>query len=451
MSTPEVLTMPAPRAAPNGTGIFLWFCFVASLTSLCYVLVGIGETALASQMSAACYFAVFLHLYARRKQNIGFFLLMAISYGLLFGIPCVAWTLSNPLNNASQIVFLIGMLNIGNLLILLSHCEALDKRHNDVPFTLEPNKAFVAVLAVVALAQTYKLRAYLGVLTSSGYGHLAIWAESEALLSAVPSWIRILSGGSLLIGIIGIALFRQRPLMQFACLLLIISDMVLGIRNKGFFGTLAAIYILSLFERDKASRIFQRISSPVMLAAAFFALSIVSFLREGFDIPLSDYLVIVLDSLASIANGLLELVTEQSQCLKNLDGRLVFSQLWTLMGIGSGTQLSTEFDYCLTGNPNPMTSVSSSLIFEMLLVAGPFWPLAAGLYLLALYGALRFLERRKSIVSLSILCALAPAILYTLRAELVQPIVFILKSLPYLLLIGLLIKRKSGKGQAKLL
>jgi hypothetical protein len=448
LSTSEVMTTPAPRAAPNGTGIFLWFCFVALLTNVCYALAGIGETALAGRVSAALYLASFMHLYTRRKENFGFFLVMAISYSLLFGIPCVAWVLSNPLNNAAQIVFLLGILSTGNLLTLLSHCEALDKRHNYVPFTFEPNKAFVVVLAVVALAQAYKLRAYLGVLTSSEYGHLAIWLESEMLLSSVPSWIRILSGGSLLTGIIGIALFRKRPFMQCACLLLIISDMVLGIRNKGFFGVLAAIYILSLFERDKASRIFQRVSSPIMLAVAFLALSIVSFLREGFDIPLSDYLVIVLDSLASIANGLLETISDPSQCAQHLDGTLVFSQLWNLLGIGSGTQLSAEFNYCLTGNPNPLTSVSSSMIFEMLLVAGPFWPMAAGLYLLALYGALRFLERRRSIVSLSLLCALAPAILYTLRAELVQPIVFILKSLPYILLIGLLMSRNSRQGAA---
>lgn len=444
--------MPALRATPNGTGtgtgIFLGFCFLASLSGICYALVGIGETSLASRIGAGCYLAGFLHLYVQRKQNIGFFLLMAVSYGLLFGIPCVAWVLSNPLDDSTQIVFLLGMLNIGNLLTLLSYCEALHKRHEKSLFTLEPNKAFVIVLAVVALAQIYKLRAYLGVLTSSDFGHLAIWVESDALLSSVPSWIRILSGGSLLIGIIGIALFRGRPIMQFACLLLIVSDMVLGIRNKGFFGTLAAIYILSLFEREKASRIFQRISSPILLGVAFFALSIVSFLREGFDIPLSDYLVIVLDSLASIANGLLAFVTENSECLRNLDDSLVFSQLWTLLGIGSGTQLSAEFNYCLTGNPNPMTSVSSSMIFEMLLVAGNLWPLAAAIYLLGLYGVLHILERRKTIFSLSMLCALAPAILYTLRAELVQPVVYIFKSLPYLLLIGLLIKRNPVQGPA---
>lgn len=439
--------MPAPRTVPNGIGIPPWFCVLGSLTSICYLLVAMGETQLASHVSAVCYLAGFLHLYARRKQNFGFFMLMAFSYGMLFGVPCVAWVLSTPLNHANQIVFMLGLLNIGNLLTLLSYCETRDKRHNDVPFNLEPNKAFAVVLGVVALAQAYKLRAYLGVLASSEYGHLAIWVESEALLGAVPSWIRILSGGSLLMGIVGISLFRQRPLMQFACLLLIISDMILGIRNKGFFGTLSAIYILSLFDLDKASRVFQRISSPIMLGVAFIALSIVSFLREGFNIPLSDYLMIVLDSLASIVNGLLEFVTEESQC-QYLDGTLVFSQLWTLLGVGSGTQLSAEFNYCLTGNPNPLTSVSSSMIFEMVVATGLLWPLACGLYLLMLYAVLRFIESRKNIVSLSLLCAMAPAILYTLRAELVQPIVYILKGLPYILLIGLLVKPKRHFGQS---
>ncbi len=434
------MTVPVPQVAPNGTGIFVWACVVAALTGACYALAAIGVTALSIQTAAACYLAGLLHLYALRKRCVGFFLLMAISYGLLFGIPCVAWVLSNPLNDAPQIDFLLGMLSIGNLLTLLSHCESLEKRKDYAPFAFEPNKAFTAVFAAVALAQAYKLRAYFGVLSSSEYGHLAIWVDGEALLSAVPSWIRVLSGGSLLTGIIGIALFRKRPLMQLACLLLIISDMVIGIRNKGFFSALAAIYILSLFERERATRIFQRISSPLMLAIAFFALSIVSFLREGFDIPLSDYLLIVLDSLASIVNGLLS-VASQPQCMNNLDATLVFSQFWTLIGVGGGAQLSGEFNYCLTGNPNPLTSVSSSLIFEVLLLTGPFWPLAAGLYLVAIYAVLRFLERSKTIGSLSILCALAPAFLYTLRAEVVQPIVFILKSLPYLLLIGLLVKR----------
>jgi len=439
MSTSKAMTISAPRLASNGAGVFVWFCVLAVLTGLCYALAATGQLGLAIWIDTASYLAGFLHLYSLRKKNMGFFLLMAISYGLLFGIPCVAWVLSNPLNDANQIDFIMGMLSIGNLVTLLCHCESQEKRKEDSPFAFEPNNAFVVVFAAVALAQAYKLRAYFGVLSSSEYGHLAIWVDGEALLSAVPSWIRVLSGGSLLTGIIGIALFRKRPIMQLACLLLIISDMIIGIRNKGFFGALAAIYVLSLFERDRATRLFQRISSPLMLATAFFALSLVSFLREGFDIPLADYLLIVLDSLASIVNGLLS-VASQPQCLDNLDGTLVFSQFWTLIGVEGGTQLSGEFNYCLTGNPNPLTSVSSSLIFEVLLLTGPFWPLAAGLYLVALYASLRFLERRKTIVSLSMLCALAPAVLYTLRAELVQPIVFVLKSLPYLMLIGLLVK-----------
>ena len=439
--------MPALRIVPNGIEILFWFLVFGLLTSLCYLLVALGEIKLASGVGAACYLVGFLYLYSDRKQNFGFFILMAFSYGMLFGIPCVAWVLSKPLDNATQIICLLGILTVGNLLTLLSHYEALDKSHRNVRLNWEPKKAFSFALGIVALAQAYKLHAYLGVLASSEYGHLAIWFESEALLNAVPAWIRILSGGSLLMGIFGISLFRKRPFMQFACLLLIVSDLVLGIRNKGFFGVLSAIYILSLFDRDKASRIFQRITSPVLLVGGFVGMSVVSFQREGFNIPFIEYLELVLDSLASIANGLLQFVTENSQC-QYLDGTLVLSQLWTLMGVGTGTQLSAEFNYCLTGDPSPPTSVSSSMIFEMLVVAGPLWPLACGLYLLLLYRMLRFMERRESIVSLSLLCALAPAILYTLRAELVQPIVYILKGLPYIFVIGLLVKQKRRIGQS---
>ncbi|PXW97066.1 hypothetical protein C7444_105165 [Sphaerotilus hippei] len=400
---------------------------------------------MAIRLASAVYLAGLLHLYARRKKSFGFFLLMAISYALLFGLPCVAWVLSNPLNDTGQINFLLGLLSCGNLLTVLSHCESYYKQNKYVPFAFESNGAFVVVFVVVALAQAYKLYAYFGVLSSSEYGHLAIWVDGEALLSTVPTWIRVISGGSLLTGIIGVALLRNRPYMQFACLILITSDIIIGVRNKGFFGVLAAIYILSLFERDRAAKLFLRISSPFWLVAVFLALSMVSFLREGFEVPVSEYLLIVLDSLASIVNGLLT-VASQSQCIDNLDGSLVFSQFWTLIGLRGGAQLSGEFNYCLTGDPSPLTSVSSSLIFEVLLLTGSFWPLAAGLYLVVLYAALRLLERHKSIFSLSLLCALAPAILYTLRAELLQPLVFILKSLPYILLIGLMVKRVSRKS-----
>lgn len=445
MSIFRGMKVPAPLAYPMDARVFPWFCAIAALACLGYLLTTVGETALAIRLVSFVYLSGFLHLYARRKQNFGFFLLLAISYGLLFGIPCVAWVLSNPLNDARQIDFLIGLLSIGNLLTVLCNCESADKQKNYTPLTFVPSKAFLFVLAMVAFAQAYKLHAYFGILSSSEYGHLAIWIDGEALLSAVPTWIRVFSGGSLLIGIIGIALFRNRSYVQLACLIMIISDVVIGIRNKGFFGVLAAIYIFSLFERDKAAKFFERISSPLWLVAAFLALSLVSFLREGFDMPLSQYLLIVLDSLASIVNGLVEVVAHP-QCLKNLDGSLVFSQFWTLIGVSSGAQLSGEFNYCLTGNPKPLTSVSSSMIFEVLLISGQLWPLAAGLYLVVLYGVLRFIERRKSIVSLSILCALAPAFLYTLRAELLQPLVFILKSLPYLLLIGLLVKRGAKRN-----
>lgn len=445
MSNSGKMKYPAPRASyPIGPVVFPWVCALAALACLGYFLTAVGAAALGIHLVSLVYLAGFLYLYVRRKQNFGFFLLMSISYGLLFGIPCTAWVISKPLNDPSQINFLIGLLSIGNLLTIISLSESSDKQKHHTPLTFEPNKAFQFVLAVVALAQAYKLHAYFGILSSSEYGHLAIWIDGEALLSAVPTWVRVLSGGSLLIGIIGIALSRSRPVVQLICLVLIISDVVIGIRNKGFFGVLAAIYILSLFDRDKASKLFERVSSPIWLVTAFLSLSLVSFLREGFDMPLLEYLLIVLDSLASIVNGLLEVVA-QPQCLKNLDSSLVLSQFWTLIGVSSGAQLSGEFNFCLTGNPKPLTSVSSSLIFEVLLISGQFWPLAAGLYLVLMYGVLRLFERRKTIVSLSIVCAMAPAFLYTLRAELVQPLVFIIKSLPYLLMISLLVKRVTKR------
>lgn len=438
----EVLIERKPLGAKNVYITEILFFALASLTATCYALAATGETATAIQTMAVFYVAGFFVLYVFRKNFFGFFLLLNFSYGLLFGIPSVAWVLTNPLNIFSKNIFILGVLSIGNLLTWLSYRESFQNLKDNKRFSFEPNKAFVAVLAVIVAAQTYKLRAYFDVLSSSQYGHLAIWIDGDALLSVVPPWIRVLSGGSMLIGIIGVALFRKHLFLQVICALLITSDMVIGIRNKGFFGILAAIYIFSLFDKEKASRLFHRLSSPLILMTAFLALSLVSYFREGFEIPLADYLFIVLDSLASIVNGLLEIVSHQN-CLNAIDSSLVVQQFWTLLGVSRGTQLSGEFNYCLTGDPNPLTSVSSSLIFEAFLLNGSLWPVATGLYLWVLYAALRFLERRKTIFSLSILCALAPAFLYTLRAELLQPLVFLLKSLPYLILIGLLVKRVS--------
>lgn len=415
---------------------------LASNTLICYALVASDQTLIAIYNSLFFYLLGFLLLYVKRRKYFGFFLLMSLSYGLLFGIPSVAWVLTNSLKNPSQVNFLLGIFAVGNVLALLSYCESMRRRNSDSSFTFKPNEAFVAVLVAVSVAQVYKLYAYFGVLNSSEYGHLAIWIDGEALLSAVPSWIRVVSGGSLLIGIIGVALFRKQPVVQLVFLLLIASDLVIGIRNKGFFGTLAAIYILSLFDRNQASRIFQRISSVPLLALAFFLLSVVSFLREGYEIPLSEYFVIVLDSLASIVNALLITVSE-AHCISNLDGALVFSQFWTLMGLGAGDQISGQFNYCFTGNPNPLTSVSSSLIFELMLLTGALWPIAVILYFLLFYTALKFFEKWKTIFGLSILCMLAPALLYTLRAEILQPLVYLIKSFPYMVLIGLLVKRTS--------
>lgn len=420
--------------------LFIYFLFGFSG----YLMVAAGASSIAL-LIALIYLAGFCHLYAYRQKNFGFFLLLSVSYAILFGVPSITVLIQGTIKNDVQKEFVVGLLLIGIILIFLSYREARNKNQFYIPLDFRPNKAFVFILAAISLAQAFKLIAYLKVLSSSEYGHLAIWVDGDALISSVPSWIRLISGGTLIAGILGVALFRDRWLLQLFCILLLASDMVIGIRNKGFFGILAAVYILSLFDREQAARIFKKISSPLILVGAFIVFSAISYLREGYQMDMMEYGLIVLDSLASIVDGLLDQVAN-SNCMKTIDSSLVVTQVWTLLGLGNIPQISGEFNFCITGDPHPLTSVSSSVIFESLLLVGHFWLLLIICYFLLIYGLMRFLERKRSILNLSILCSLAPAFLYSLRAELFQPIVFLMKSLPYLIIAFLLLDKRSTKN-----
>lgn len=53
---------------------------------------------------------------------------------------------------------------------------------------------FYILFSIVALCQLYKILIYLMFILNSGEGHLAIYTESEELLSQVPFFIRAISG-----------------------------------------------------------------------------------------------------------------------------------------------------------------------------------------------------------------------------------------------------------------
>lgn len=89
--------------------------------------------------------------------------------------------------------------------------------------------------------------------------------------------------------------------------ILLASDLVIGIRNKFFFAFICII-ILSLYSnRKKIIAIFARISKVHYLLIGFVGFSMISYLREGYEINFINYLGVVLDSLSSTLAGLQDL------------------------------------------------------------------------------------------------------------------------------------------------
>lgn len=377
-----------------------------------------------------------IHFYIHRVKYISMQLMFSFIFSLIIGIPSIYLYFFKGAHDGFELVCIWGML-INIILYLTSTNDRQLKQYGEV------NNFFKVIFILVAICQLFKIAIYLRFILSSGLGHLAIYTESDELLSSVPFAIRAIGGFS---SVMGLAVFYYNAprTYKFLGFVLLSSDLLLGIRNKFFFAFIC-ILILSLYSHRKfVLSFFVKISRPQYIVGGFIGLSLVSYYREGYQINFLDYIVIVLDSLSSTLAGLQDLYSlPYNKGWALLDVKTVFSEILPLSGFGfiNDTQISREYSTIVLGSVSNGIALSSSGMLEATVLSMKFNLFIYLAYLILVSNLIRKGLNSLSIYANFIAIAMISGFFYSVRGELILPFAYIIKSLPIISLAPLLITK----------
>ncbi|EEV8233686.1 O17/O44/O106 family O-antigen polymerase, partial [Escherichia coli] len=153
-------------------------------------------------------------------------LLFAFVFSLIIGLPSIYLYYFKNANHGFEIICIWGMLI--NSILYLQTTETVIKEEKRYLTSL-----FYILFSIVALCQLYKILIYLMFILNSGEGHLAIYTESEELLSQVPFFIRAISGFAVVMSL-STFYFKTPTYIKVIAFVLLASDLAIGIRNKFF-------------------------------------------------------------------------------------------------------------------------------------------------------------------------------------------------------------------------
>lgn len=379
---------------------------------------------------------VVAYYYINRTRYLSLSLMFAFVFSLIIGFPSVYLYFFKGANNGFEIVCVWGIY-INSILYLLA--DTKPKKHE----WRQVNNLFYVVLLIVSVCQFYKIYVYFNFIISSGAGHLAIYTESEELLSRVPFFIRAVSGFSLTMALAAFY-FKSPQLIKLIAFLVVASDLAIGIRNKFFFSAIC-MFILYLYSNEhRVRKIFKKLSRPLYIVVGFVAFSLVSYYREAYQVAFLDYFGIVLDSLSSTLAGMQYIFDMPSDSgWSSMDASIVFSQVLPLSGLGfiSDQQIAHEFSILALGDISSGIALSSSGLLESSILCPALGGMIYTLYLLFMIAILnKGLNSKYALINF-IVIAMLPGFLYSVRGELVLPIALLLKSLPIIMISPLLIRR----------
>ncbi|MCK6894137.1 oligosaccharide repeat unit polymerase [Enterobacter bugandensis] len=383
-------------------------------------------------------FGEMLYFYMHRVKYISLQLMFAFVFSLIIGIPSFYLYFFKKASNGFELACIWGM-----LINIILYLTAIKSVHRQQIKTI--NGLFKVIFLIVGACQLIKIIFYLKFILSSGLGHLAIYTDSEELLASIPFLIRAISGFS---SIMALAVFYYKSSKKYKvfAFILLASDLIIGIRNKFFFAFICII-ILSLYSnRKKITAIFARISKLQYLLIGFVGFSIISYLREGYEINFISYLGIVLDSLSSTLAGLQNIYSlpdENGWAL--LNPNTIISQVFPLSGFGfiSDAQIAHEYSTIVLGNVDNGIALSSSGLLEASIISLHFSLFVYLAYLLIMISIIqKGLNSNYAIFNFFAL-AMMTGFFYSVRGELILPFAYVLKSLPIILIANLLIQLKS--------
>ena len=228
--------------------------------------------------------------------------------------------------------------------------------------------------------------------------------------------------------------------------ILLASDLVIGIRNKFFFAFICII-ILSLYSnRKKIIAIFARISKVHYLLIGFVGFSMISYLREGYEINFINYLGVVLDSLSSTLAGLQDLYSlpdENGWAL--LNPLTILSQVLPLSGFGfiSDAQIAHEYSTIVLGSVSNGIALSSSGLLEASIISLHFNLFIYLAYLLIMISIIQKGLNSNYVIFNFLALAMMTGFFYSVRGELILPFAYVLKSFPIIIIANLLTQQKS--------
>lgn len=384
-----------------------------------------------------CY--VIVYFYINRAKYFSMQLLFAFVFSMIIGLPAIYLYFFKGASNGFELICVWGILiNIVLYFTALNGKVIQQKR--------KINLYFKIVFLVVAFCQVFKVGIYFNFILNSGLGHLAIYTESEELLSNVPFIVRAISGLSLVMSL-AVFYYDCPKKLKIIAFILLLSELLIGIRSKFFF-SLICIIVLSLYvDRERVKRVFMRISRPQYLLLGFTVFSLISYFREGYQINFIDYLVLVLDSLSSTFAGLQKLyLLPYAQGWDKLPPITIITQILPLSGLGflNDAQIARDFSIVALGDISDGIALSSSGMLESSILSLNFNVVIYLSYLLLVMAMiLKGLNSKFTFVNF-IAIAMLPGFFYSVRGELILPFAYIIKSLPVILVSPLLIsKRKS--------
>ncbi|EOT2259625.1 TPA: O-antigen polymerase [Escherichia coli] len=400
------------------SGVYdILFCFIAPLYASCLVL-----------------------SYIKRMNELSIGTIYFFCYSLLLGIPACYLFIVNDSTPAFKGMMLCIVLSS---MVIYFLGKSFRQTKTNPLINLRLSNFFVFIFLFVAIAQLYKIYTYYSFISNSGLGHLAIYLSNDDLVSSVPFAIRFLSGFSVILSLMAIAFSRSKIITAIAIFILF-SDIIIGIRGKAF-SSLISIFIIMMFvDINNAKKYFRKITSPVVISSLFVVLSLVSYYREGYNMYFFSYLLIVLDSIASIISGLQSTFNISDFWYShNFNQEDIILQFFNLLGfnINGVTPISQVYTDIALGSHSSGIALSSSLPLESMILGGAFGPMVMIAYSLSIILLINKLLSSGNKMLIVSAMAILPGFIFSCRAELVLPLVYLVKALPIIIISPVLIKR----------
>lgn len=377
--------------------------------------------------------------YKNRKHELSIGTIYFFCFSFLLGIPaCYLFIYNSSTPSFKGLMLCIILASM--FIYFLGRSLRPTDRYSLRSFRL--SNFFILVFTLVSLCQFYKIYVYYSFISGSGLGHLAIYLENEALVSSVPSIIRLISGFSVIMALMAVSFTRNKLIIAIAVLVLF-SDIIIGIRGKAFSSVMALFIILLYVDIRKVSAFFAKLTHPIILGVLFVILSAVSYFREGYTIDFSSYLLVVLDSIASIISGMQHVFNiSDFWYYSNFDSESVILQIFNLIGfdIREVTPISQTYTDIALGGHSTGIALSSSLPLESMVIGGPFGPLIMIIYPLAMILIIHKMLSSGDKLLMTIAISMLPGFVFSCRAELVLPFVYLIKAIPIIAISPVLIR-----------